>query len=288
MDAPRTALPDDALPDDADAAAPDRPPPPGPEAPARRPFPVVRTIEPAAPFRWLLLGARTFYACPRPCLFYGTCFAAMGWLLAALLRPAPGTMMALTCGFLLVGPFLAMGLYEVARRRERGERCRIDDTTDAWRRNVGNIAILGIGLGVVMMLWARSSMMVIAIFFPRQMPSVAILLSEFASGANVDFLLTYVAVGAVFAALVFAFTAIAIPLMLDRGTDAITAMLASVAAVGSNPTAMLSWAVLIVALTAIGFATFFVGLILTVPLIGLATWFSYRDLVAPAEGPPGS
>jgi uncharacterized membrane protein len=247
--------------------------------PSRAPFPVVREVEGAAPFKWLWLGARAFHAHPVPCLVYGACFAAMGWLLAALLRPAPALMMALTGGFLLVGPFLAMGLYEVARRHEQGER----HGTGAGRRNAGNIAILGIVLGVVMMLWARSSMMVIAIFFPRQMPSVSILLAEFASGANLDFVATYLAVGAAFALLVFAFTAVAIPLMLDRGTDAITAMLASAVAFGRNLPAMLAWAVLIVALTAVGFATFFLGLVLVVPLIGLATWHAYRDLI---EDPP--
>jgi uncharacterized membrane protein len=255
--------------------------------PVRAPaFPVIRRVEAAAPFAWLLRGARAFHACPVPCLFYGTCFAAMGWLLAVLLRPAPAWMMALACGFLLMGPFLAMGLYEVARRVEAGLDCRTGDTTGAWRRNAGNVAILGVGLAVVMMLWARASMVVIAVFFPRQMPSVAVLLAELAGGTSWEFAVTYVAVGAVFALLVFAFTAIAIPMMLDRGTDAITAMLASVVAVGTNLPAMLSWAVLIVALTAVGFATFFAGLVLVVPLIGLATWFAYRDLVEPAPHAP--
>jgi uncharacterized membrane protein len=253
-------------------------------APRRTAFPVVRDVEAAAPFKWLWLGARAFHANPVPCLVHGACFAAMGWLLAALLRPAPAIMMALTGGFLLVGPFLAMGLYEVARRHERGEPCGTGDTMGAWRTNVGNIAILGIALGVVLMLWARASMMVIAIFFPRQMPSVSILLAEFASGANLDFVATYLAVGAAFALLVFAFTAVAIPLMLDRGTDAITAMLASAVAFGRNLPAMLACGVLIVALTAVGFATFFVGLVLVVPLVGLATWYAYRDLVGDPVG----
>jgi uncharacterized membrane protein len=249
----------------------------------RAPFPTIRSVEFAAPFKWLWQGARSFYACPAPCLFYGLCFAAMGWVLGALLRESPGLMMALIGGFLLVGPFMAMGLYEVARRHECGERCSIARTTVAWRRNLMNIAILGIGLGILLALWARSSMMVIAIFFPRQMPSIQLLLSQLALGSNLEFVATYLVVGAVFALLVFAFSAIAIPLMLDRGTDAITAMLASVVAVGRNLPAMLSWAVIVVALTVFGFVTFFVGLIVTVPLVGLATWHSYRDLVMPAD-----
>lgn len=256
-----------------------------PLPPVRAPFPVVRTVPATAAFRWLALGARDFRDRWPPCLFYGLCFASMGWLLGALLRPAPGTMMAMTAGFLLVGPFMAMGVYEVARRRELGLPCNLPATTVAWRRNLSNIAILGIGMGVLLALWARSSMMVIALFFPRRMPSVAILLEEIARGANIGFLAAWLGVGAVFAALVFAFTVVAIPLMLDRGTDAITAMLASAVAFGRNLLPMAIWALLIVVLTVAGFATLFIGLIVTVPWIGLATWHAYRDLVAPAPAP---
>jgi uncharacterized membrane protein len=251
---------------------------------AHAPFPAVRRVGVRAPLRWLSRGARDFRGQPLPALFYGLCFAAMGWLLGALLRPAPATMMALTAGFLLVGPFLAMGLYEIARRREAGLRADLAATTVAWRRNLPNIAILGIGLGVVMALWARASMMVIAVFFPRRMPSVAILLDELARG-DTGFVFAWLAVGAVFAALVFAFTAVALPLMLDRGTDAITAMLASVVAVSRNPAPMTLWAALIVTLTVAGFATAFAGLVVAVPWVGLATWHAYRDLVEPAAPP---
>lgn len=257
----------------ADAAAPEG------EAAPRSAFPVLNPVGFGAPFRWLARGARDFRRSPLPCLFYGTCFAGMGWLLAVLLRPSPGTMMALTAGFLLVGPVMAMGVYEVARRLERGEACDLFATTQVWRRNLMNLAILGIGLEIVMALWARSSMMVIAIFFPRKMPTVALLIDEIAHGQEIGFLATWLGVGAVFATLVFAFTAVAIPMMLDRGTDAITAMLASCVAFGRNLGPMLLWAALIVALTVTGFATLFVGLIVTVPWVGLATWHAYRELV---------
>jgi uncharacterized membrane protein len=268
----------------ADTPPDDVPPPArGAADAARAPFPEIRRVGPGAPLRWLAQGARDFRDRPLPSLFYGLCFAAMGWLLGALLRPAPGTMMAMTAGFLLVGPFMAMGLYEVARRAEAGLPCELSATTDAWRRNLSNIAILGIGMGVLLALWARTSMMVIAIFFPRRMPSVAILLDEIARGESVGFIATWFGVGAAFATLVFAFTAVAIPLMLDRGTDAITAMIASAQAFGRNLLPMAIWAALIVSLTLIGFATLFAGLIATVPWVGLATWHAYRDLVAPPD-----
>jgi uncharacterized membrane protein len=268
------------------SAAPDGPPaePQQPaardDAPRKPPF-VVRRVGVFAPLRWLARGARDFRRRPIPCLFYGVCFAAMGWLLGALLRTSPGVMMALTAGFLLVGPFMAMGLYEVARRAEAGQPCNLPATTVAWRRNVSNIAILGVGMGVLMALWARSSMMAIAIFFPRTMPTVAVLLDELAKGRNLEFIAAWLAVGAIFATLVFAFSAIAIPMMLDRGTDAISAMIASAVAFAQNLLPMAVWGVLIVALSVAGFATLFVGLVVTVPWVGLATWHAYRDLVEP-------
>jgi uncharacterized membrane protein len=104
-----------------------------------------------------------------------------------------------------------------------------------------------------------------------------------ARGDDASFLTAWLGGGALFATLVFAFTAVAIPLMLDRGTDAITAMLASAIAFGRNTVPMALWAAAIVVLTGLGFATAFIGLVLTVPWIGLATWHAYRDLVAPAE-----
>ena len=94
-----------------------------------------------------------------------------------------------------------------------------------------------------------------------------------------DFALVYFAVGGFFATFVFAISVIALPLMLDRKTDAITAAIASLVACGRNPGPMLLWAACIVLLVAIGFATFFFGLILTMPLVGHATWQAYRVLV---------
>ena len=253
------------------------------ETPRPSRFPVLANVNVMAPFRWLSRGARDLRAQPWPSLFYGLCFAAMGWALGALLRSSPGLMMALTGGFLLLGPFLAMGLYEVARQREAGGRCDLFESTVAWGRNLSNIAILGIALGVLLALWARSSMMVIAFAFPYRMPDAALLIDALVRGEELGFVAAWFAVGAVFAALVFAFTVIALPLMLDRGTDAITAMLASVACVARNPGAMMVWAACIVMLIVAGFATAFVGLVVAGPWLGLATWHAYRELVCAGD-----
>jgi uncharacterized membrane protein len=94
-----------------------------------------------------------------------------------------------------------------------------------------------------------------------------------------DFVLTYFAVGAVFATIVFAMSVVSVPLMLARGTDTVVAAITSVRALLANPLPLAFWAALIVSLIAVGFATLFIGLIVTVPLVGHATWHAYEDLV---------
>jgi uncharacterized membrane protein len=239
---------------------------------------VVKPLSMTAPLRWLRQGATDLRARPWPSVFYGACFALMGWILALLLRGSPGMMLAMTAGFLLVGPFMAMGLYEVARCHAAGARCDLFATTLAWRRNVGNLAIMGVALGIVMALWARSSMLVIAVSFTWQVPSVPELISGILRGEHLEFALAWLGVGAIFASLVFAFTAVSIPMMLDRNTDAISAMLRSVAITAQHLPVMLVWACLIVLLIGLGFASAFIGLIITGPWVGLATWHAYREL----------
>ncbi len=89
-----------------------------------------------------------------------------------------------------------------------------------------------------------------------------------------------------FATLVFAVSVVSVPMMLDRGNDAVSAAILSVQVLARNPATMALWAALIVALTAIGFATAFAGLVLTMPVIGHASWHAYRDCVA-WGAPPG-
>ncbi len=239
----------------------------------------LRTPRLSAPFRWLRLGAEDLRARPWPSLFYGACFALMGWLLAAVFHRSPGLMLALSAGFMLVGPFMAMGLYEVARCRAASEPCDLFATTLAWRRNVANLAIMGVALGVLLALWARSSMLVIAVSFTWQVPTTSQLVAGVFTGEYLGFAVAWLGVGAVFAALVFGFSAVSIPMMLDKGTDAISAMLISLSTTFRHFGVMMLWAALIVCLIVLGLATAFVGLIVTGPWVGLATWHAYRELV---------
>lgn len=247
-------------------------------------FPTIRDVKAGSPLSWLRRGLSDLRACPIPSLFYGFCFAAMGLLITYVFEHAYQYTVALTSGFLLLGPFLAMGLYEISRRREHGESCSLAPTLTVWKRNAGNIGVFAVVLGIVFLVWARASMVVFALFYTQEMPNLSGFLSQIVAFENLEFLLAYFGVGLLFSLIVFAVSVISVPLMLDRNQDAITSMIASAGALARNPAAMLVWAFIIVALTLIGFATFHLGLVVAMPIVGHATWHAYRDLVAPAAG----
>jgi uncharacterized membrane protein len=258
--------------------------PTGPAAPPPGTgFPAPRRVPPDAPLRWLRAGLRDLQRAPAASLFYGLAFALAGWLIHFVSRFAHAYAYAygLTWGFLLVAPYLATGLYDISRRLEAGERVRLAPTLVAWRVNVGGFSVFSIVLTVLMLLWSRASLIVFALYFSSGLPSVDDLLGQALSPEHWDFVLTYFAVGAIFAQIAFCVSVVSIPMMLDRRTDAIVAAITSVRTTLENPAALLLWALLIVALMLFGFATRFLGLVAVVPIVGHATWHAYRDLVTP-------
>ena len=244
------------------------------------PLPGVRHVRASAPLGWLVAGARDLRAHPLPSLFYGACFAAMGFLIAFTFRHAYEYVAALVTGFFLVGPFLAVGLYDLSRRRERGETATLAPTLYAWRANAGAIGVFTLVLTVILLVWARASLIAFALFYEGAMPTVAGFLDQMLSLDNLEFLLAYAVVGGFFAVLTFATSVVAVPMMLDRGTDGVVATLTSLRAFAGNVPAMLVWGVAIVAIVGLGFVLAFVGLVVAVPWIGHATWHAYRALVA--------
>ncbi len=242
-------------------------------------LPTVRSVGATAAFGWLRKGWQDYRAHPLPSLFYGACFAAMGWLIALTFRHAYEYVSALVTGFFLVGPFLAIGLYDLSRRREQGLPVRLAPTLDAWAGNVGAIGVFALVLTVILLVWARASLVVFALFYTSEMPSVAGFLQQVLSLDNVEFLFAYFCVGGFFSVLVFAISVVSVPMMLDRRIDGVVAVLTSLKAFGANVPAMLVWGLAIVVLVGLGFALFFVGLVVAVPVIGHATWHAYRALV---------
>ncbi len=234
----------------------------------------------AAPLRWLGLGWHDLRAHPGISLAYGVAFCAMALILGAVFRSKPEFTMTMASGCLLVGPFLALGLYDVSRRRELGQTPSLAASATCWRSHLRSMGLLVGVLIVLELLWGRASLVVIAVFFNTGMPSSVGVMQAVFNPENFEFVIAYTLVGGVFATLVFATSAVSIPMILDRDTDAISAAIARIAVVLNNTGVMLLWGALIVALTALALLLpWAMGLLLVGPLLGHATWHAYRGSV---------
>lgn len=240
-------------------------------------------LEIGAPLRWLALGWRDFTRCPRIGLFYGACFVGMGWALVSVFQHAPAYVLALSAGFLLVGPFLALGLYQASHRLEQGEKPALMDSAMAWRNRLSTMGVFGVVLLVLEMLWARASLVVFALSFDGMPDFKGSLLALF-DPKNVDFIIAWVIVGGIFAALIFAVSVISIPMMLDRSSDAITAGLTSMRLVLTQSGVMILWGALLTTLVVLAMLPWFLGLLVVGPVLGHATWHAYRHAVAAEPG----
>ena len=243
-------------------------------------FPAIREVEFTRALTWLRMGLADMRAYPRASGFYGLCFAAMGVVLLLVFRMAVDYTLTLAMGFMLLGPFLSIGLYDLSRQREQGKPPSLAKSLVAWRGNPGGIGIYVLILTVVFLVWARASLVTFALFESRGMPTWSAFFNELTALKNIGFVVAFFGVGMFFAGIVFAFSVLSIPFLLDRHTDAVTAAAVSASSLLKNPGAMLLWAVLIALLIGVGLVTAYLALVFTAPLIGHATWHAYRDLVA--------
>ena len=207
-------------------------------------------------------------------------FWLMAVVLGAVFRSSPQYAMSVASGCLLVGPFMAMGLYEVSRRRELGVKPDLGASLTCWDSHLRSMGMLVLVLMVLELLWGRASLVVFAVFFNTGMPSTTGVMEAIFNPENWEFVVAYAAVGGGFAVLVFSIAVVSIPTILDRDADAITAAITSLEVVFHNTGVMILWGGVITALI-VGalLMPWGVGLIVVGPLLGHASWHAYRGAV---------
>jgi len=236
------------------------------------PMPGINRLSLSAPFRWLRLGWQDMRKAPGPSLAYGLFLVVFSYVITYLVLYTGDYIMlfSLVTGFVLLGPALAFGLYEISRQLQEGRTPRLSQCLKECGRNLTNELVFALVLVVILLVWARAASMV-HVFFPAYgQPTVEELVS---------FLTVGTLVGSGFAVLVFSVSAFSLPMMMDRDVDVIMSVLTSMRAVFTNKGPMLVWGLIIVVCFLLGFATAFVGLMVTLPLIGHATWHGYQETI---------
>lgn len=246
----------------------------------------VRLVTTEQPFRWLAAGWQDFRRAPGISVAYGMIVVIAGFAISFLLVGLGllYLVLPLIVGFMLVGPALTVGYYRVSLDLEAGGRASFAAAIGAWKANAGPLLAFGLVLVFFLVLWMRFAALVFAIFFPHTPLTVqALLNAALFTGDGLIFLAVGTVVGGIMASIAFAAGAFSLPLLLDRKVGVIEALVTSVVAVVLNAPAMLLWAALVVLFAAAGLALGYVGLAVTLPLLGYATWHAYRAVIR-AEG----
>lgn len=254
-----------------------------PEALHPDPLPRVRQISKDAPWEWLAAGWRDIWKSSSVSLVYGLAFAVISSLLVIAITALDLSSLVLTlaAGFVLLGPILAVGLYEISRRLEAGEPIRIKEIFLVRTRAPSQLMFLGVILMIAFLIWVRVATLLFALFYGMQgFPPLSQFVNELLFTARGLALLSIGSViGGVLALAVFAISAVSVPLLMVRDVDAVSAALLSIEAVRKNLIPMILWAWLIVLMMGFGIATLFGGLVITFPLIGHATWHAFRAVI---------
>ncbi|MGB3472239.1 MAG: DUF2189 domain-containing protein [Erythrobacter sp.] len=230
-------------------------------------------------------GWRDFLAMPRFGLFFGGVYVVTGLLIGAiaLIGQELSWLIPATAGFPLIAPFVAVGLYEASRRRERGEALTWGGVLGALKGH-GDDQILSMGVIVFVAFgfWTIVAHAIFAIFMSESGVSAhggIALLNALMTPAGLAMLGVGSAVGAIMAYAFYAITVISLPMLVERKVDFLTAIVTSLKVVKHNAAVMLIWAAIIAAVLFVALIPAFLGLLIALPVLGHATWHLYRRAV---------
>jgi uncharacterized membrane protein len=245
-----------------------------------------RFLAPADAFTWLVKGWQDLTVRPTTSLCYGLLiFIASVAIVSGLFRLGwDYILFPAFAGFMVVGPLLAIGLYEKSRRLSGGLPVSLASMIYVRPRCGGQIFFVGVLLSLLMIAWMRAAVIIYALFFGLVpflgLEHVAPML--FTTPVGWAMLIVGSAIGGLFAAFSFAISAFSVPMMFDRRVDALTAMGSSMALVWNNLPVMLTWGAIVLALFLLSLATGMLGLIIVFPLLGHGTWHAYRAVAVEA------
>lgn len=230
-------------------------------------------------------GFADFRSVPMFGLFFGAIYAVGGIFITIALTyfHQPWMIIPVAIGFPLVGPFIAVGLYEVSRRRERGENITWSAVLrEVFRQRERQLSWMAFVVLFIFWIWVYQVRLLMALFLGFRIPAS---LEGFATLAlttpdGLLFLAVGTVVGAVIATILFTITVISMPLLLDHDLDFITAMLTSVKAVAENLLPMIVFGVVVALSALVSLVPAFMGLLLVLPIAGHATWHLYRRTIS--------
>ena len=239
----------------------------------------------------LRLGWEDFKAVPSHAIILCVIYPVLGLVLFRMVLgySVLPLLFPLAAGFTLIGPFAALGLYELSRRRERCEDAAAWDAMHVLRApSFGAMLALGMLLLALFVTWiAAADAIYIAAFGNAPAASIPDFSARvLTTPEGWSLIIIGCGVGFLFAVVALCVSVVSFPLMLDRHATAIDAIRTSVRAVMKNPFAMAVWGLIVAALLVIGSLPLFVGLCVVLPVLGHATWHLYRKVVEPDPNPP--
>jgi uncharacterized membrane protein len=248
------------------------------------PAPVVQRISITDLRNALAKGFGDFEAYRSDVIFLYTIYPVVGLVLAwcASGKNLLPLLFPLASGFALIGPFAALGLYEMSRQREQGVSVRWANAFHVIHAPaVRAIAALGGMLIAIFLLWLAAAWIIFQNTLGPESPSslASFLRDVFMTDAGHRMIIVGVGVGFLFALLAMCISVVSLPLLLDRHIGLYTAIRTSVRAVLANPAPMAIWGLIVTAGLVIGSASLFIGLVVVLPVLGHATWHLYRKLV---------
>jgi uncharacterized membrane protein len=239
----------------------------------------IRQIPLSAPMEWLRGGIQDFRSAPEASLVYGLLFTAACIATLTLASGSPGFTLLFLTALLLMGPYLATGLYVAGRQLQAGEPVGVGEGLRTIARRKTGLALYALFLALVMAAWVRFASLVFAIKFDLASPSVEGYLGLSTGSADPAVIGYFLLVGLLLAAVVFVTSAVSIPMIVDRDVNPFTAIHTSARVVKRNWRPMLAWGGIVLGLTLVGALTYFVAMAVIFPVLGYATWRSYRAAV---------